>query len=751
MKKLLPVVKIAGILLSTVTAVSMSIGHGNGGSTVSIALADKGDIANALIQHSSDNGGLRPVPGETPLTPTPSPGIQATVDTTGIAPKGKQPASEQIGVYVGVSPYGHLLAKDPEAATVLECLRLGITQPHQIAFVLAVFKGETHWRDTVNTTDVFGRTPWRGRGLAQVTSKGSYERVSKATGVNLVANPELVRQRPDINLAASVSSVRSGTRGRPGWGIYTQMPSPNSDRRNAYVKIQGGVWRNDYEKYYQEYSKSLPTIMARAKSLEGGVPSATPVTPTSPNPVAPVQVPKTIASAVDDGSEIPKGSLIEVEWGRGNTFSFWHTSTAHAKSQGNTTITGQGLRWVLNRRNRNSSINDGTLRDIAERICKASGFTLQYRASFNPTFSKVEQAEITDYKILSKMVEQVGLFIYEKDKQVYITDIKASVQNGITFVVTPETCIDMQVQDIALTSASILPDMGSSFQQDEPKMILDLQSGKMVPRRKEISPSTGQTSPSVSGKPVDAVIKVAPESEAQAALSKARTKRVAGMPTSIVLPLTEETLGLTPMSVIKTEGFDEKMFNRVWLLTGVSHTSQGTSMLSLVSPVEVLDNATTAVGSPGMKTTPTGTGLQPTVNTSGWGNPMRGFVIGSDWGTWRPARRRYHLGVDVPAPDNTPIYAMGDGVVVINAFDGTGYGWWLEISHGNGVTTRYGHFNRRSALAVGTKVTRGQQIATVGTTGGSTGNHLHFEFRENGKSVIPSKYGIPSKRGERLD
>lgn len=748
MNKLIPIVKIAGILLPTVTAVSMSLGHGNGGSSVNISCADNGNLANALIEHTTSNGGIRPVPGDSPLTPAPSPGIQASVDTSGIAPKGKQPPSEQIGIHVGVSPYGHILAKDPEAATVLECLRLGITQPHQIAFVLAVFKGETHWRDTVNTTDVFGRTPWRGRGLAQITSKGSYERVSKATGVDAISNPEIIRQRPDVNLAASVSSVRSGTRGRPGWGIYTQMPSPNSDRRNAYVKIQGGVWRNDYEKYYQEYLRSLPTIMARAKAIENGTPAA-PVTPATNTPIAPVQVPKTVASATDDGSEIPKGSLIEVTWGDGNVFSFWHTSTSHVKSQGNTTITGQGLRWVLNRRNRNASINEGTLRDIAERICKASGFTLQYRASFNPSFSKLEQKVITDYKLLTKMVEQVGLFIYEKDKQVFITDIRASVQGGINFVVTPENCIDMQVQDIALTSANVLPDLGSSFQQDETKMILDLQTGKMVPKRKEVAPSTGQTSPSVSGKPADVNIKVAPQSEIQAAVSQSRTRRVAGMPTNVTLPLTDETLKLTPMSVVRSDGFPEKMFNRVWLLTGISHTSNGTSVLNLVSPVEVLDNVSTAIGSPGMQPTPTN-GVQPVVNANGWGNPMRGFTVGSDFGVWRPSSGRHHMGVDVPAPAGTPIYAMGDGVVTVNQFNGGGYGWWVEISHGNGVSTRYGHFNVRSPMTVGTRVTRGQQIATVGTTGSSTGNHLHYEFRENGKAVNPNRYGIPSRRGERL-
>ena len=81
---------------------------------------------------------------------------------------------------------------------------------------------------------------------------------------------------------------------------------------------------------------------------------------------------------------------------------------------------------------------------------------------------------------------------------------------------------------------------------------------------------------------------------------------------------------------------------------------------------------------------------------------------------------------------------MGDGVVSW-AGKRSGYGNLIEINHGNGYTTRYGH-NQRHLVKAGDKVKKGQQIALMGSTGRSTGPHVHFEVLQNGKTVNPSKY-----------
>ena len=101
-------------------------------------------------------------------------------------------------------------------------------------------------------------------------------------------------------------------------------------------------------------------------------------------------------------------------------------------------------------------------------------------------------------------------------------------------------------------------------------------------------------------------------------------------------------------------------------------------------------------------------------------------------------RQENHSGVDVPAPSGTRINAAADGVVTLSGRHG-GYGITVIIYHGNGYSTLYAH-NSRNLVSEGQNVERGQHIANVGTTGVSTGNHLHFEIRRNGRAVNPMSY-----------
>lgn len=107
---------------------------------------------------------------------------------------------------------------------------------------------------------------------------------------------------------------------------------------------------------------------------------------------------------------------------------------------------------------------------------------------------------------------------------------------------------------------------------------------------------------------------------------------------------------------------------------------------------------------------------------------------------------RLHAGIDLAAPRNTPIYASGDGVVK-RAQWVSGYGRFVELVHRNGYSTRYGHMNKiADGMKPGTKVRQGDIIGYVGTTGVSTGNHLHFEIRINGRPVDPLSIKLPRSR-----
>lgn len=106
--------------------------------------------------------------------------------------------------------------------------------------------------------------------------------------------------------------------------------------------------------------------------------------------------------------------------------------------------------------------------------------------------------------------------------------------------------------------------------------------------------------------------------------------------------------------------------------------------------------------------------------------------------------RKLHTGVDLAAPRGTPIYAAGDGVVEKAGWS-SGYGQFTLIKHNNGYETGYGH-QSKIIVKAGTRVRQGQLIGYVGSTGNSTGPHLHFEIRINGRFVDPLSVKLPRDR-----
>lgn len=96
---------------------------------------------------------------------------------------------------------------------------------------------------------------------------------------------------------------------------------------------------------------------------------------------------------------------------------------------------------------------------------------------------------------------------------------------------------------------------------------------------------------------------------------------------------------------------------------------------------------------------------------------------------------RMHYGIDIPGPAGTPVRAADTGIVRFAGRAG-GYGNLVEIAHAGGLATRYAHL-ARILVAAGTPVARGDTIALMGSTGRSTGSHLHFELRADGRALDP--------------
>ncbi len=99
-------------------------------------------------------------------------------------------------------------------------------------------------------------------------------------------------------------------------------------------------------------------------------------------------------------------------------------------------------------------------------------------------------------------------------------------------------------------------------------------------------------------------------------------------------------------------------------------------------------------------------------------------------------RAAMHGGIDLAGPVGTPIYATADGIVQRSEYNRGGYGNLVEINHGQGIQTRYGHMSRLIARP-GQRVRRGELIGLMGSTGRSTGSHLHYEVRIDGRAVNP--------------
>jgi murein DD-endopeptidase MepM/ murein hydrolase activator NlpD len=127
------------------------------------------------------------------------------------------------------------------------------------------------------------------------------------------------------------------------------------------------------------------------------------------------------------------------------------------------------------------------------------------------------------------------------------------------------------------------------------------------------------------------------------------------------------------------------------------------------------------------------------VTTAGFAWPAAGSLssrYGRRWG-------RMHKGIDISGPVGTPIHAAADGVAIAAGWHSGGYGNLVEIRHSDGTVTRYAH-NSRLSVSVGQIVRQGQQIAQMGSTGHSTGSHLHFEIRPSGGGAVNPIAYLPS-------
>ncbi|MBD2060516.1 M23 family metallopeptidase [Oculatella sp. FACHB-28] len=176
-----------------------------------------------------------------------------------------------------------------------------------------------------------------------------------------------------------------------------------------------------------------------------------------------------------------------------------------------------------------------------------------------------------------------------------------------------------------------------------------------------------------------------------------------------------------------TRGFGS-FLDRVWVIESITHNYQEGKFTTSGTCYSPMKNR--------FPPPPESTASTPTAsNPGGFIRPAEGRLTSG----FRTARRPNHQGVDIANATGTPIVAAASGIVTFIDFDVGGYGNWIEVDHQNGFRTRYGHLSS-SSVTVGQQVQQGQTIARMGSTGRSTGPHLHFEIRLNGQPQDPENY-----------
>lgn len=144
--------------------------------------------------------------------------------------------------------------------------------------------------------------------------------------------------------------------------------------------------------------------------------------------------------------------------------------------------------------------------------------------------------------------------------------------------------------------------------------------------------------------------------------------------------------------------------------------------LARVKPAGAIRGST---GGLSLRSLPLRSPLSRAAKTSGFGMRAHPLLGGM----------RFHSGIDLAAPQGSTVVATADGIVVASGWNG-GYGLEVLLNHGGGLETRYGHLSRIT-VQLGQSVRAGETIGLVGSTGRSTGPHLHYETRVNGTAVRP--------------
>jgi murein DD-endopeptidase MepM/ murein hydrolase activator NlpD len=676
-------------------------------------------------------------------------------------PQPPTPATQSAGTGTLASEGNRKEVLAQERAIVAECKRQGVTNPKQIAYILATAQHETGgyvWLTEIASGDAYegdrelGNTQpgdgrrFKGRGYVQLTGRANYAKYSNILGKDLIANPGTVASNQDVARFVLVHGMKTGTFTGAKLADYTSRTGDVN-----YVQARRIVNGTDRA---ESIATRARTYEQRVTSGDLSVSDGTVMMVTQPQPIpspSPLAPPDTEAG----------GKLIirMGEWG-GLTYEWVYllsnVELTVDQSGAQLTLSGISPLWTINQYRQSSTKGNLSLKQLAKLVANERKLTLQFEGE-GTQYQHIEQSGLTNYQLLLREASRAGYVIYHEGTKMIMHPIKPT-GSPYEISITDVLSLTTQSKPGGQTPGGRSGLRGSWEQQ--PTVKQDSRTAQLLPTSVPPKP----TNQAVQGQPIPkqraAVTtgtvktggKVISELSAQAEVA-----RVMDNPTQLDLVANSKYWSIAPSNTVRIPNavvWSASVGESTYWVYGVHfsiNAQQGLQQsLDLYKPGVEVAVSQAMSGQSGIGT------VQPTMLSSGWVHPYPGSQQTGRYGEQRSTHR--HSGIDF-AGGNGVIVSAASGVVsdiqsgcrVGDFRCGGGYGNYVDIiSNVNGTQYlhRYAHLAAINNLRVGSQVQAGKQIGTEGNTGHSYGNHLHFEIRQPnqrfgfGGTIDPASVGI---------
>ena len=728
--------------------VNVSIGENDRSSNCSYTLVDpRLKVGAAMFEQSFEAGGIA-VPDDL---------LEAPPEVASATGAGQSQVFESLADLPGD---GQLI--------VNECGRQGLVHIPSIAYVMGTVQHET---GTYKPVDEIGGprkhyAPYYGRGYVQLTWRENYAKYSKLLGKDFVGNPDLVKE-PATSAYILVHGFINGIFTGRKLGDYVN--ESKKDFMNARKCINGTDRAALIAGYARDWEKKLEGLKVKSASTTTDEKAIAPPAP-SPSPTGAPDLADKADTAPAEVSQ--KGTETIVGIGEDflnlTDFHFIHTATDVSVRPSTTTLKGQTIRWLLARRKANTTYKDVTLREVAERVCNAHGLVLDMEGD-GPKYAHLDQSGLSDFGLILRECKAIGFSVSETGNQLQIRPLRPQFTG---FVIEPNMVIGGSLKFSDAASGDMPANRNVAAGGAEPKAEMDAMTGAIVQVRPEDSRGTtggaeagrvtGDAQPKIygsiavsdaaAGLPTQATgaIALAGGQEVQAEQLKTELQRVQGYKSNVTLKMTDATLGLLPGNIIAiSPNCAGGIFAREWRISNIEHSigeSGSTTALSFYTPQEAIPKKQEAIAQSGAGGA--GETLDSEASAQGFIFPYPDGKTYVGEGLGPRGGGRMHRGTDLAGSQGEATFCMKAGRCIDtvtncrvgNQSCGGGFGNRAYIQS-EGIIHIYAHLASVN-VKVGDQVAQGQKIGGMGSTGGSTGPHLHLELRRGASRLALSDVGI---------